>query len=166
MFDLIIFLVTLVGAYLWGSYSERRHYASLVKREAEMPPIPVVSYDYELPAELLEAKHATAPFEVRMVSGNVVIGADYFKTVLAGLINVFGGNISTFESVLERGRREAILRARKDADGADYITNFRYETTFLSEDRSSAPRVEIFAYGTAIYLRTPAATGAASSHAI
>ena len=86
----------------------------------------------------------------QLVSASVVIGCDYFKVFLASLRNIFGGNVSAYESVLDRGRREAILRIRESAYRmrADLVMNIKIETVMLSEQTMS--QVCITAYGTAV----------------
>ena len=86
----------------------------------------------------------------KLVSASVVIGCDYFKVFLASLRNIFGGNVSAYESVLDRGRREAILRIRESAYrmNADLVMNIKIETVMLSEQTMS--QVCITAYGTAV----------------
>lgn len=155
MEDLIQFGVLLVLAYFWGGYVEKKHYKSLAEREARLPPVPVIIFDrHNFPHEVES---------VQMISANVVIGADYFKTVLAGLVNFFGGNVSVLESVLERGRREAVIRLKEQALQADFIANLRYETSEVSKNsRTEAPKIENYAYATAIYLKK----NAVPAHAI
>jgi uncharacterized protein YbjQ (UPF0145 family) len=93
-----------------------------------------------------------------MVCGNVVISVDYFKTVVAGLRNLVGGNITAYESLLDRARREAVLRMQQEAraGGAQIIINTKFETSRVS---GSAGRgigsVEVLAYGTALLKHTP-----------
>lgn len=146
LFDIIFFVGMLVVAFFWGGHVERKHYKSLARREAALPPIPVIAFDRNNFPHEVES--------VKLVSANVVLAADYFKTVLAGLVNFFGGNISVLESVLERGRREAVLRLKEQALDADFIANLRYETSEVSENnRASAPKIENYAYATAIYLK-------------
>ena len=57
--------------------------------------------------------------KIELVTGECVISGDYFKNFVAGLKNLFGGRLTTFESVIDRGRREAILRMREKARGAN-----------------------------------------------
>jgi len=90
--------------------------------------------------------------------GNVVISQDYFKRVVAGLKGIVGGNIRTFEPLLERARREALLRMKgiAHARGYDTIINVRLETATLASARSNGKGtagVEVLAYGTAVKLR-------------
>ncbi|MGQ0547496.1 MAG: YbjQ family protein, partial [Betaproteobacteria bacterium] len=51
----------------------------------------------------------------RLVAGSVVIADDYFKSLLAGLYSFFGGPVRSYESLLDRARREAVLRMKAEA---------------------------------------------------
>lgn len=46
-----------------------------------------------------------------VVTGEVILGANVFRDMFAGLRDIFGGRAKAYEDVLERGRREAILEA-------------------------------------------------------
>ena len=85
-----------------------------------------------------------------LVAGNVVIASDYFKTFLLGLINIFGGRVTPFESLLDRARREALLRMKKSAQAvnADFIFNVKYQTATIQQKGNGA--IEVLAYGTAL----------------
>ncbi len=84
-----------------------------------------------------------------MISSNVVISHDYFKYVLANIQNFFGGRLSSYESIVERARREAIVRLKREAEqmGATHIMGLRLNTTELG---MQGGMVEVFALGTAI----------------
>ena len=89
-----------------------------------------------------------------LVVGNTVVASDYFKNFLAGLISLFGGRISVYETLLDRGRREALVRLYAEADklGAHKIINLRVDTVNVNSVHGKAgiPMIECFAYGTAI----------------
>jgi uncharacterized protein YbjQ (UPF0145 family) len=86
-----------------------------------------------------------------MVYGHVVISIDYFKRFLAGLRNIFGGEVSSYETILDRARREAILRMKEAAKEADIIINLRIETsTIAKSSKNQVGCSEVLAYGTAI----------------
>ena len=90
-----------------------------------------------------------------LVVGSVVIAEDYFKRVAAGLKSLVGGRLVAYESLLERGRREAIVRMKAQARqlGASAVVNVRLETASLSEDWSGSRPIfsaEFIAYGTAL----------------
>ncbi|HBC56355.1 MAG TPA: YbjQ family protein, partial [Gammaproteobacteria bacterium] len=93
-----------------------------------------------------------------LVKGNVVISLDYFKRFIAGLRMLFGGRLVAYEPLLDRARREAILRMKAQAKtkGCDMIINFRMETSRLANDNqqrnNNTAGVEILVYGTAIKL--------------
>ena len=94
-----------------------------------------------------------------LVQGNVVISLDYFKRFIAGLRMLFGGRIKTYEPLLDRARREAVLRMIEEAkrDGYDAVVNVRLETSRLASARADGKGVagvEILAFGTALKLAT------------
>jgi uncharacterized protein YbjQ (UPF0145 family) len=97
-----------------------------------------------------------------LVMGNVVISQDYFKRVAAGIKGIFGGNIGVLEPLLERARREALIRMKgvAHARGYDTIINVRIETATLANARrggKGTAGVEILAFGTAIsFVDSPA----------
>jgi uncharacterized protein YbjQ (UPF0145 family) len=92
----------------------------------------------------------TTPQRAFLVHGTVVVSADYFKTFVAGLRNLFGGRLRTYETLMERARREALLRLKEQARqrGAKMIICVRFETTTIS--RGWAAAMEVLAYGTAL----------------
>ena len=93
-----------------------------------------------------------------VVTGSVVISVDYFKRFLAGLRKIVGGRIAAYETLLDRARREAILRCKEEARarGFQAVVNLRLETTRISRasrnDRATAG-VEVLAFGTGLELR-------------
>ncbi|NOY69202.1 MAG: YbjQ family protein [Deltaproteobacteria bacterium] len=136
-------LLIIIIAVFTGSILEKRHFQSIEKREKEMSGIPVLNgkkYPGERPVEKAE-----------LVSGSVVISIDYFKKFLAGLRQIFGGEIKSYVSLVDRGRREAILRMKEKCRDADLIVNFRIKTSSISKGRKNKiGSVEVYAYGTAI----------------
>ena len=90
-----------------------------------------------------------------LVAGSVVISIDHWKRFVAGLRGLVGGRIPGFESLLERARREAMLRMKEQAAeaGFDAIVGIRLETARLASARSDGKGtagVEILAFGTGI----------------
>ena len=145
--DLLIIIILLIVCYFTGSTIEKNHYKKIKEREVALFRSPCMSYGKAF-AKSPKIKHSY------LVTGSVVIGCDYFKTFLAGLRNIFGGNVSSCESVLDRGRREAILRMREYAAGrkADAIINVKIESVTLDAlaSKNSVPKICVTAYGTAI----------------
>lgn len=92
---------------------------------------------------------------IGLVDGSVVISIDYWKRFLATLRAIFGGRIRAYESLLERARREALLRMKEaaHAQGFHAIIGVRLETSRLtgpSRDGHGAAGVEILAFGTGV----------------
>ena len=149
MIDLIVLASLIALGYFAGSFAERRHYRSIREREEKFLTLPAVSFRL-----LTEPERAEG---ARLVAGSAVISVDYFKRVLAGLRSIVGGRIKSYESLLDRARREALLRLKEQARGADEIVNLRIETTSISKGsmnrNQSVSTVEALAYGTAVYYR-------------
>ncbi len=144
MGDLIIFLILLSVGYISGTMLEKRHFRKIREREEQMVSLPTIML--KKPLNEKEIK------EVKLVNGSVVISIDYFKKFAASLMNFFGGRISTYETLVDRARRESILRMKEDAGDAAEIINVRIETSSISKNSSkNIGAVEVLAYGTAIY---------------
>ena len=141
----LVFLTLLVLGYLFVRMAEQRHNRSFNKREHTFRHITVIPLRVP-PPELL--KH-----DSQLISGNVVISVDYFKTVTAGLRNLFGGRVGAYESLIDRARREATLRMQEEAQslGAQTVYNVKYETSRIGDNAGQGlGSVEVLAYGTAL----------------
>ena len=137
----------LAVGFFAGRAAEKRHFRELAEIEASLRDI-LVFNERRLPADRAFASGT-------LVVGSVVIAEDYFKRIAAGLRGLVGGRITVYESLLDRGRREAIVRMKQEARdiGATMIMNVRLETASMSEDQSGrAPMfsAEFIAYGTAL----------------
>lgn len=131
--------------FVFGRIAESRHLKSLDAREAELADIQVIS-DRNAPNRYAG--------ETGLVMGSVVLSNDYFKLLLASLRGIFGGNIKSYETLLMRARREAILRMKLEAKqaGARSVYNVKLETSMIGEgERKQTTSVEVLAYGTAVY---------------
>ncbi len=149
MYGLGLFLFLLTMGYLIGQYLEKRHYRSIIHREEAMRRIPVFATRH-LPEDLEPGTKTT------LVIGSVVISVDYFKRFLAGLRALVGGRIKSYESLIDRARREAILRAQDQArrKGASMVFNLKLETASISKGaKDTVGSVEVLAYATAIIPR-------------
>lgn len=145
MFELIIFIILLAFGYIYGSIAEQRHFASIRKREQEYGEIFAFSTRH-LPSY-------EKPVTASLVVGNTVVSVDYFKRTAAGLRMLVGGRVTAYESLLERARREAILRMKEDArnKGASQIFNVKLETSSITKGRGQQIGcVEVYAYGTGV----------------
>ncbi|MCG7957927.1 MAG: YbjQ family protein [Candidatus Thiodiazotropha taylori] len=145
MIDLIILVTLLASGYGFGSYAESRHYKSIIARENRLRHIPAVTSRF--PPMNNNSRDA------ELVSGSVVISVDYFKRFIAALRNLVGGRVTSYESLVDRARREAILRMKAQAEqlNADIVFNVKLATSSLHKGRgNSIGSVEVLAYGTAL----------------
>jgi uncharacterized protein YbjQ (UPF0145 family) len=146
MYDLIIFVVLILLGYGFGQHAERTHFRSILEREKQLKALLCFS-ERRIPQQ-------EGPVTAQLVSGSVVISIDYFKQFVAGLRNLFGGRVTAYESLLERARREAILRMKEQARdlGADSVWNVRLETAAISQgaQQQQVGSMEVMAYGTAL----------------
>ncbi len=156
LINLVIFLILISLGYISGRMIESRHYRSIEAREEEFLRLPAVTLRHALEGRVVA--------KVALVAGNTVISVDYFKRFLASLRNVFGGRVTSYESLIDRARREAILRMKEEAKGADIILNMRLETSSISKGRKgNVSSVEALAYGTAVTYKPGAAQAPPSS---
>lgn len=151
MADLLIFIMLVGTGFVAGTIAEKMHYASINKREGMLVGLPVVT--------MKEAGIADKDIEkVYLVMGECVVALDYFKMIAAGLKTIFGGRITSYETLIDRGRREAVLRMKERAAkaGCSIIINMRIETSSIGQDanhKKGLGSVEVFAYGTGAVLK-------------
>lgn len=140
----------LVATYFVGSKIERRHFDDLRKREYALRELPTVTFAN--PPDDWEVEGAG------LVTGSVVISIDYFKRFLSGLRGLVGGRVKSYETLLDRARREALLRLKESAREAGYraVVNVRLETSRMATGKRNGKGtagVEILAFGTGLTLR-------------
>ncbi len=143
---LLFALILLVIGYFSGRILERRHYQRII--EAESQPGQVMVFAERLPPPELSPPHT------QLVMGSVVISVDYFKRFVAALRQLVGGRLNSYESLIDRARREALLRLREEAAalGADRVFNIKFETAAIAGRgrENSVGSLEVLAYGTAL----------------
>jgi uncharacterized protein YbjQ (UPF0145 family) len=147
--SLLITPMMLLGAWISGGILERRHQRNLLLLESGSRGVLALTVEDIPPDWHVERSD--------LVMGNVVISQDYFKRFAASIRGIFGGNIRVFEPLLQRARREALVRMKgvAHARGYDTIINVRIETSKLASSRrdgKGTAGVEILAFGTAISL--------------
>lgn len=138
IFKAAIFVILFAVGWGFGRHAERKHLKELEAQEKRLAYI-----------QLDSSRFKTSDHFGQLVSSNVVISHDYFKYVIANIQNFFGGRLTSYESVVERARREAVVRLKLEAEklGAAQIMGLRLSTTELG---MQGGMVEVFAYGTAI----------------
>ena len=143
--EALVYLIPLAMLVIFGSVgwlTERNHLSQLDREEAELAHITVTNLK-SAPAGM---KVVGQPF----VIGEAVIGSDYLKTAFASLRAIVGGEIKSFQRLLERGRREAIVRMKRQAAGAGASTVINVRVERAEMGSANLPAAEIIATGTAV----------------
>lgn len=160
LFDLgLPFILFMVGWY-FGTRNEHKHLRELDRNEHLLGHIILSSERFYQPTLLARstglagstgstASNGSTGSQSELVLGSVVVAQDYFKMIIAGIMNLLGRNLSTYETLLERARREALVRMKREAHelGHNQIYGVRLEVTSIDE---LGKMVEAIAYGTAV----------------
>ncbi len=95
--------------------------------------------------EQVPGKNITAFYGV--VSGSTVRAKHAGRDIMAGIKNIFGGELRGYTELLQESRDEAIERMKAQAKqlGANAIVNVRFSTSSVA-----AGAAEIYVYGTAV----------------
>jgi len=142
---LLFWGMPIVLGFVFGQIAEKRHYRSIHAREKALLHLPTTSG--KLPIM------GGAPVRCELVTGSVVVSVDHFKRAAAALRAFVGGQVKSYESLLDRAKREAVLRLKESCSGAHEIVNLRLETVPLSKStQGGIGAVEVLAFGTAIYV--------------
>ncbi len=138
IFQILIFVILFSIGWGFGRHVERKHLQELDEQEHLLAHIRIDTN-----------KFVESNTQGALISSNVVISHDYFKYVIAAIQNFFGGRLTSYESIVERARREAMVRLKQEAVriGATHIMGVRLSTTELG---MQGGMVEVFAYGTAV----------------
>ena len=154
--QVIPFVAFLMLGVLAGGFMERRHLRQLAIREGQVRDVLLTNLKRPVDAGAIESVH--------FVGGQVVIATDYFKTFAAAMRNLVGGEMHAAQKLLDRARREAILRMISEAQrfGAREVCNVRFAFCNITQmsGNKGAMAVEIYAYGTAIVRKHAATTHA------
>jgi uncharacterized protein YbjQ (UPF0145 family) len=137
-------LLILIG-FMTGRRIEHNHWKYLAKSEKNLAHIEVTQHPIsndQLSVQTLKNSY--------LVAGNAVIAEDAFKSFIAKLRKLFGGELHGYQALLQRARRQAIIRMQHEAaaNGAQKIINVRFASTDISS--SNRVCVEVMVYGTAV----------------
>jgi uncharacterized protein YbjQ (UPF0145 family) len=138
-------VVLAVMGFVVGGFLERSHFKSIREREQQFLNFPAV------PTSALEP--SLAVLDAQLVTASVVVSLDYFKRILASFRNVFGGRVRSYESLLDRAKREAILRMKEQFPDSHIIVNMRINTSRIGSTHGGNKglgAVEVLASGTVV----------------
>jgi len=84
-----------------------------------------------------------------LVQGSTVRAKHAGRDLMAGVKNIFGGELKGYTELLHESREEAIDRMTEQARsiGANAILNIRFSTSSITQGAS-----ELYTYGTAVVL--------------
>ena len=84
-----------------------------------------------------------------LVQGSSVRAKHVGRDFMAGLKNIFGGELKGYTELLQESRQEAVERMQEQARavGANAVLNIRFSTSSVT-----AGAAELFAYGIAVVL--------------
>lgn len=145
MFEILITLTLLgIGAY-FGTQAQKKHIETLNQKEADL-------------SHILVTNIKTIPngfHSPELVTGSTVIAFDYFRRFIAGFVMLVGGKITMYEAMLDRARRQALVRLLEEAEqsGARAVYNIRFEFSRIGASGGKAQvggGAELLAYGTAV----------------
>lgn len=147
MIEYIIAATLLVIGLGAGRIAERRHLAQLAWREEENAHVLMTDLR-SFPGG------AEADPPPMLVAAEAVISSDYFKSSVATLKRLLGGELRSMESLMIRARRETLaqLAEQARAAGCDAVCNVRIEgvdITGSSMQQKAVVVVSLQASGTA-----------------
>lgn len=147
--NLAVPAILLLAGWSIGYITEKRHLARL--DEAEHALADVAVHD-------LKSFPGISGAGAEIVIAETVIAADYFKSFVARIRNILGGELRSYRSLVERTRRQAVVRLREQARSAGYsaVANIRLECPSISLDKTGkgAVMVSVLAWGTAYHAQT------------
>jgi len=84
-----------------------------------------------------------------LVQGNTIRAKHIGRDFMAGLKNIFGGELKGYTELLSESRKEAVDRMKQQATamGANAVVNIRFSTSSIA-----AGAAELYAYGTAVLI--------------
>lgn len=85
-----------------------------------------------------------------LVQGSTIRAKHVGRDIMAGIKNIFGGELAGYTELLVESRQEAMERMKEEARrlGANAIVNVRFSTSSVA-----AGAAEILAYGTAVQVQ-------------
>lgn len=148
IFNFSVFLVLICVGLFAGGHAERTHLRRLAAAEAALRTVRV--------SNLRSLPGCRADSPVTLVTGEVTIASDYFKTFVSGIRNIFGGEMKNLQRLSERARREALVRMLTAARNAGFnaVGNVRFDSSDIGGNaqgsgKNTLPMVTVLASGTA-----------------
>jgi uncharacterized protein YbjQ (UPF0145 family) len=154
MEEIIIAVCLVLLGYFSGKVAERRHYQHIFDKEESLRHITAHNLKEPLKKNLQVER-------CELATGQIVVSQDHFKRFLAIIRSITGGTMGSYETLVDRGRRDAIIRMKESCPGADEFVNMRIETSVIGNNgtgNTGLGSIEVLAYSTALFYQTTPAT--------
>ena len=149
----VILAVMLVSGFTLAIWLGRRHDRQQAAIKAEAKPVSrrglLIRGKRMLISNIEMVPGRRVVEHLGLVQGSTVRAKHAGKDILAGLKNIFGGELNSYTELLQESRQEALDRMGEQAAaiGANGVINVRFATSAIAAGAS-----EILAYGTAVKL--------------
>ena len=132
-----------------GGLAERRHFRELTQREVEVQNI----VQTQTRVFLEPIQNASPP---TLLTAETVVATDYFKRFVAAFRNFFGGEVKSFNTLVERARRETTCRILEQAkqQGYNAVCNLRLEPADVGGNLSKKGNSMVCVVGSATAYHT------------
>ncbi|MEM9165975.1 MAG: heavy metal-binding domain-containing protein [Planctomycetota bacterium] len=139
-------ILLIIGAFFIGTLTENNHLKRLGASEASLAGIRVSTIDRAIDFSGAERGE--------IVVGECVIATDHFKSFIAKIVKLVGGELKIYRSLMERARRQALVRLMESAREKGYtsVCNIRLQTADVGGSAATArgaTMVAVLASGTA-----------------
>ncbi|MCO6047615.1 YbjQ family protein [Aeoliella sp. ICT_H6.2] len=134
-------LVFMLGlGYFVGGWRERSHIQDLDRRESGNGDFVITQVKTAMDVSV----NGPPP---TLLIGEAVIASDYLKTFLASLRNLFGGEVRSYRTLMERARREALQRIVEQARQAGYnaVCNVRMQAADVGGSNVAGKKAMVMA---------------------
>lgn len=144
----ILPIALIVLGAIAGTLVEQAHFRRIIKREQETAGIAATDLKVFLAGTDPRAGGT-------LVTSEVVIAGDALKNFIAYFIKLVGGEISVYETLMKRARREATLRLKESARAQGYnaLANLRLETSDIGMMAGKGKAVAVAVVGSATAYR-------------
>ncbi len=147
------------GPYLLSAAVGTFHQRGLQKRLEIRKQVTLSSFSTDPIHSLSRPINVNHPIQGSgLVMANLSISPSWWQMFVVSIHSLFGGNITTLDSVIRWGREEVIQRLREEAQkqGWDEVINVRLETAMIRKSSNASNRkdrgaaMEYLIYGTGI----------------
>lgn len=140
-----ISIVLLTLGVVAGGMAEKKHFAQLAQREYATNDI------IRTQSKNFLAPNHNSQSPPTIICAETVVASDYFKNFLAGFRKFFGGEMRSYNSLMDRARRETLMKLieQSKARGYNAVCNVRLEPADIGGNLSKKGAAMVCIVGTA-----------------